>query len=389
MPENLSTGIEATVTAVTQNTGVVSRPRGEGGKFAAKKSTPQKQDVTRMAAAAFDPDGERGQEREIGDEPLARKENRDAQREAFDRARGRNPEKAQPAAKAQEPAAESAQDEEQPEGDEPAGKQGKEQHESKEVEIAAARLALIRSGFKPKEVDAMPRAELLQRGAARAKHLAKEDAAFESQRHKKAESSKGNREQNGEETQPAPLFKADALKSLAKTLGLEDSEAKGLEGPLTEFIAPIVAKVKELETALQAQASSAQESAIDQARQQLRERFPELDDPDRFEEVEETMQVLAQLPKYRSGGSFTSRVSQLMRDAAVNAGLQESTKNEDAARSESERDARKERRANGRPTSDVRGAPKPATKAAQDRAFFDARRSGEPLEVARRLAGIG
>lgn len=392
MPENQSTGIEQIVGALAgaAHSAVPSRARGEGGKFAGKKQTPAAQDT--QSDEDVLPDGHPAK-REPGREPLARIEERgafDKLREHVAQRNGHAEPKNGKAEKAEAPkeAARGDDDDEHSEADEaaeqPAGKK-----RASDAEIAIARAALIRSGFRPKEVDALPVSELVQRGQAAQKRLAEADRAFELVRNTKSKKSRDADDGGSEAEQAAPLPTVDpeALTSLAKTLGLEGSEAKSLEGAMTSLVKPLLDRIQEQQKQLDGLVGNSTNQIIESARQQLVGEFPELDDAERQDELTEAMQALSSLSKYR-GIPASLRATALMRDACLACGFTHDNSAEDERKSESEREVRKARRQHGRPTSDIRRTPTTASKEEKDRAFFTAIRGGTDVDAASRLAGL-
>lgn len=222
-------------------------------------------------------------------------------------------------------------------------------------DLARARLALIRSGMLPSEVDALDSAKILERGQKRQKALEADDEAHRlanEWRTKLGQEPKGGKEPaqplSTERAVPAPDLKA-TLEPLAKALLLDDEGLALLEKSFSTFaqqaIAPIQSELASLKQSSGEGAKQAERVTIESSRAKLVDRFPELADPTRFQEVYAEMEALASRPRYQSAGTATELVDRLMLDASRAIGLQEQ-----GGPNTSEEEARKRQRAESRST---------------------------------------
>ncbi len=199
-------------------------------------------------------------------------------------------------------------------------------------DLARARLAMIRSGFLPSEVDALEPAQILERGSKRQKAIEADDEAWRDAnewRSKKSQAPTDRKDQaqplSTERAAPAPDLKA-SLKPLADALLLDESGLELMERSFASLVQTAVQPLRaELDTLKQTgtkRDERGEQVVIESARAKLVDQIPELADPARYREVYAEMEALATRPKYQAFKSAPEAAEALMRDAAQIAGLQ-------------------------------------------------------------------
>lgn len=261
-------------------------------------------------------------------------------------------------------------------------------------DLARARLALIRSGMLPSEVDSLESAKVLERGQKQQKRLDGDDEAHRLANEWRAR--QGQEPTEGkvpaqplstERAVPAPDLKA-SLKPLAEALLLDDAGLELLERSFKTYaqaaVAPLQTELASMKQVGTEKAQQVERVTIDSARAKLVDRIPELADPARFQEVYAEMEALAVRPRYQGIQTATELVDRLMLDASRVVGLKEET-----GTNPSEEEARKRQRAESRstiPPSSNESAPQ----ALQDKqwAYFKyIREHPGDIQGARKVAG--
>lgn len=237
-----------------------------------------------------------------------------------------------------------------------------------ETQLERAKLALLRSGFRKKELASMPEAEVLARGLKRAAALEADDEA-----HRIAKAQRSGRADSAEEpekrgkaasTEPAmpALDLSSVMKPLSEKLGLNDEGSSALESAfkgIAEAVAkPLLKEIKGLKEQTQGQIESQEASLLNGARKELLGKYPGLAEPEKFGDVFEEMKLGANRPKYRNLPTLEARYAAAMEDACKVLGLE--AEPDDAAERQTERLERDERKY-ARSTMTERSRPPAAT----------------------------
>lgn len=233
-----------------------------------------------------------------------------------------------------------------------------------EEELARADSALVRSGFRKKELSTMPIAERLARGLKRAAALEADDEAHriaKAHRSEKAGTSEEH-ERRGKavSTEPAmPALDLDGVvKPLAKDWALDDERSSTLKtfaNGLAEAVAkPLLKEIRSLKEQAANQVDAQEASLLNGARKELVGKFPQLAEPEVFKKTYERMQLRSNFPEYQDMPTLEARYVACLRDSCVDLKLDVDTDPEaERQTARSERDERKYAR------STVTDRPKP------------------------------
>jgi hypothetical protein len=257
-----------------------------------------------------------------------------------------------------------------------------EQPEADEDEVERARNALMRSGFRAKELSTMPRDELLKRGLKRAKALEADDEAHlvaKEYRSRNGESlSKSDKASEARSTEPARP--AIDLKGISKPLldkGFVDEQGASALDEVLKTVAeraqePLLNRVAELESRLRSSDETQEATFLEGARKELVGRIPGLAEPETLSRVVEVMQSLSSQKtlqdRYRQMPSVQDRYVTAMEDSANILRLE---RDEDGAAERQSVDADRARRRSGRSTVNDRSRPAPTNARDAERARFD------------------
>lgn len=231
-------------------------------------------------------------------------------------------------------------------------------------ELERAKTALLRSGFRKKELASMSHKEILTRGLARARALEATDEAWNLAKSAKAVAPKADSSKT--ETTPSeqlPDLK-EALQPLAKELLLDERGAAALEEAFRKILTPIVAKA-----ASQPAANTGRDELstnLEAARKELIGMYPQLVDPIIVDQVTAQMDALSASPKYRVHGTAKDAFRAVMQDACMVLGLDAEEVEADTDRDD-DRKARRHSRSTPTGKSSVNGA----ASANPDRAAYD------------------
>jgi hypothetical protein len=328
------------------------------------------------ASALMGDDGEEGdglttysKPEKIWEEGRKSAEAKAEQKKAADRVRGADG-KFAPASKAPEP--------------EPGSKSTVPDEEHAEMEVERARLALIRSGFKAKEIDAMAHEDMLKRGLKRAKALEADDEAHGLVRGLKKPAADTAKTESGGEPAKAqaskPLDVSAMVTPLARELGLDEAGASTLKQSYEQLAEALTKHTEEqvrarLDGVTQAQDAVRTHQVFADAQVEVGERFPDLLDPSKFDlgiafalslmkEASEHPEhpVNQQLQRYATP---KERAAHLLEAYAYAAGYE-------AQETGDESEDRRERklRSHARSTVSDRSRPAPTTQHERDRAVF-------------------
>lgn len=226
----------------------------------------------------------------------------------------------------------------------PPAKESEEAQDEPNPEFDRAKNALIRSGFKHKELSTMSREEVLKRGLARARALDADDAAHELAKTAKATPTKTDTSTSGQQKKLELPDLKSALAPVAKQLLLDDEGATALEKAFNDILTPIVSKLgAEQQPAPKADTGTL--AAVETTRKELSGMFPQLVDPRTFESVVEQMDYYAQKSaKYSSMPSAQDAFRALMQDACTVLGLEREETEEKDQGDQDERQVRRHSR---------------------------------------------
>lgn len=256
-----------------------------------------------------------------------------------------------------------------------------EQPEADEDEFERARSALLRSGFRAKELSTMERDELLKRGLKRAKALEADDEAHhfaKEYRSRNGETpSKSDKASEARSTEPARP--AIDLKGISKPLlekGFVDEQGASALDEVLKTVAekaqePLLNRVAELEQRLRSTDETQEATFLEGARKELVGRIPGLAEPETLSSVIEAMQTLAGsklAERYRQMPSVQDRYIAAMEDAANILRLE---RDENGAAERQSAHADRSARRNGRSTVNDRSRPAPTNARDKERAHFD------------------
>lgn len=215
-----------------------------------------------------------------------------------------------------------------PKAEEPAATQNDDGPD--DVDLERARHALVRSGFKKRELDAMSREEVLKRGLKRAAALDADDEAhrFVKSRSDGAKPTAGENGQGKDDAPARPTPKQleldPILKPLAENLGLDEGGVSALKTALSE-VARVAAENAVSSVAATTQETEAQrqlQTALGAAQAEVGKLYPDLLDPDTFSEVLEEVDVIGRSALYQRIANPQERINRVIRDACQRMGLE-------------------------------------------------------------------
>lgn len=255
------------------------------------------------------------------------------------------------------------------------------QPEADEDEFERARSALLRSGFRAKELSTMPRDELLKRGLKRAKALEADDEAhhFAKEYRSRSGESPSKSDKTSEARSTEPARPAVDLKGITKPLldqGFVDEKGASALDEVLKTVAekaqePLLNRVAELEQRLRSTDETQEATFLEGARKELVGRIPGLAEPETLSSVIEAMQTLAGsklAERYRQMPSVQDRYIAAMEDAANILRLE---RDENGAAERQSAQADRSARRNGRSTVNDRSRPAPTSARDKERAHFD------------------
>lgn len=258
----------------------------------------------------------------------------------------------------------------------PKAKPAEATKEDQDAEVAdedfeRAHAALVRSGFRKKELDGMDREEVVKRGLKRARALAADDEAHllaKSLRGTKPEGTKSGDAEQAAKPKLRELPDRKAIQArLTEKLGLDEAGASTLAETIDEYAAihgermaePLRQKLAEMEQAVAQGAERGIQHSLVKAQAALAESIPDLLDPDTFAQVTEAMDTLtpAEIARYGRIADPDQRFQVAMRDASQRLGL---VTEESGGKSE-RRSPEAEARRHQRPTVDGKAKNMPVT----------------------------
>lgn len=254
--------------------------------------------------------------------------------------------------------------------------------EADDDELERAKQALIRSGFRQKELSTMPRDELLSRGLKRAKALEADDEAhlYAKMSRKGSGDPSSKSEKKSEAVSTEPALPALDLKGVSKPLldegWIDEKGASALESVLEKVAEsaqkPLLGRIGELEQRLSAQTETQGAIYLENARKELLGKYPGLAEPETMKSVSEEMQDAAEskrrMERYRQIPTIQARYVAAMEDAAHALRLE----TDDSGAAEKQRaDTDKVRRRNGRSSVNDRTRPVPTNARDAERQRFD------------------
>jgi len=257
-----------------------------------------------------------------------------------------------------------------------------EQPEADEDDLERARNALMRSGFRAKELSTMPRDELLKRGLKRAKALEADDEAHlvaKEYRSRSGETtSKSDKASEARSTEPArPAIDLNGISKPLLEKGFVDEQGASALDEVLKTVAeraqePLLNRVAELEQRLRSTDETQEATFLEGARKELVGRIPGLAEPETLSSVVEAMQSLSGQKyfqeRYRQMPSVQARYVAAMEDAASILRLE---RDEDGAAERQSAQVDRAGRRNGRSTVNDRSRPAPTSARDAERSRFD------------------
>jgi len=188
---------------------------------------------------------------------------------------------------------------------------------SEDPRMNRARTALERSGFTSDEIATMTPEDTLSRGLRRADALSNDDDVY------RRLNELDKRTQNSEQPADSPAKAEEQPVSLRQKLdGLVDSLGEEGVADVEAVIAPMQAELKELRELAAEIRNDRQKQGMglmEQRRQDLGDRFPEIKDDQKFGRVASRMSALSKDEAYRpqAGESNADAAGRLMEDAVL------------------------------------------------------------------------
>lgn len=253
--------------------------------------------------------------------------------------------------------------------------------EADDTDYERAHAALIRSGFRRKELESMDRGEILKRGLKRAKALDADDEAHRTVkgiRTQPTDPKAAEQTSTSAKTPEVPQFDVSTVVGpLSKSLGLDDEGASTLREGFNQFaqmigqnaVAPLAKKLASFEQAQTAKTEREFGEMMSSARAEVGKNIPDLSDPDTFDSVVEEMKILGPSKIYAQHATPRERFVACMKDACQR--LKLTIEEPSAQQVQADAEAKSQRRYSRSTVSDRTKAPAVTPKEKEWQAFND------------------